>query len=109
MKIKIIEPYHHNEKYDIRGLTPSLGPVVIASIPTPDYANHLALAGDIAYLTVVTTEVPTVGNGQLLVVDIANPCAPALIGSVPISGSYATVDRYDHVFPWSGDETRKVR
>ncbi len=32
MKIKIIEPYHLNTRYDVRSLTPSLGPVLIASL-----------------------------------------------------------------------------
>lgn len=31
MNIKIIEPYHFNKRYDVRSLTPSLGPVSIAS------------------------------------------------------------------------------
>lgn len=32
MKVKIIEPYHLDKRYDVRSLTPSLGPVVIASL-----------------------------------------------------------------------------
>jgi len=32
MKIKIIEPYNRNKRYDARSLTPSLGPVIIATI-----------------------------------------------------------------------------
>jgi radical SAM superfamily enzyme YgiQ (UPF0313 family) len=32
MKIKIVEPYSFNKRYDIRSLTPSVGPVVIASL-----------------------------------------------------------------------------
>jgi radical SAM superfamily enzyme YgiQ (UPF0313 family) len=32
MKIKIVEPYIFNKRYDIRSLTPSVGPVVIATL-----------------------------------------------------------------------------
>jgi len=32
MNIKIVEPYDFNRRYDIRSLTPSLGPVVIATL-----------------------------------------------------------------------------
>jgi radical SAM superfamily enzyme YgiQ (UPF0313 family) len=32
MKVKIVEPYHLDKRYDVRSLTPSLGPVVIASL-----------------------------------------------------------------------------
>ena len=32
MKVKIVEPYNLDKRYDVRSLTPSLGPVVIASL-----------------------------------------------------------------------------
>lgn len=32
MNIKIIEPYYLDKRYDIRSLTPSLGPVIVASL-----------------------------------------------------------------------------
>jgi radical SAM superfamily enzyme YgiQ (UPF0313 family) len=32
MKVKIVEPYYLDKRYDVRSLTPSLGPVVIASL-----------------------------------------------------------------------------
>ena len=32
MNIKIIEPFDFNNRYDIRSLTPALGPVVIATL-----------------------------------------------------------------------------
>ena len=32
MKVKIVEPYYFDNRYDVRSLTPSLGPVFIASL-----------------------------------------------------------------------------
>ena len=32
MKIKIVEPYYLNQRYDVRSLTPSPGPVVVATL-----------------------------------------------------------------------------
>jgi radical SAM superfamily enzyme YgiQ (UPF0313 family) len=32
LNIKIIEPYYFNKRYDVRALTPSLGPVTVASL-----------------------------------------------------------------------------
>jgi anaerobic magnesium-protoporphyrin IX monomethyl ester cyclase len=32
MNIKIIEPYRYDKRYDVRSLTPSLGPVMVASL-----------------------------------------------------------------------------
>ena len=66
VKIKIIEPYQFNKKYDVKSLTPSLGPVMIAS-----WLNKNGYEAEVVSEYVSKFDIRTIESADLVGISIA--------------------------------------